>query len=121
MAVEQFTWLVEREVDPTIDYRVVEAQFGDGYAQTSSDGINNKSEEYAIRVHAKEADAKLIMAFFDRHKGTKSFIWQPPLGKLSLFTCKNPTPKAQGGGLYLITGTFKKAYASMADTAVNNG
>lgn len=120
MAVEQFKWRVEREVDPTIEYRVIEAQFGDGYSQTSADGINNKSEEYAVRVHAKEADAKLIMEFFDRHKGTKSFIWKPPIGKLSLFTCKNPVPKAAGGGLYVITGTFKKSYASMTEV-VNNG
>lgn len=121
MAVEQFTWRVERDVEPDISYRTVEAQFGDGYKQVSSDGINNKNEKYAVKLHANEATTQLIMAFFDRHKGVKSFIWKPPLGKLGLYTCSNPIPKAAGGGLFTITGTFEKAYASLPDTGVNNG
>ena len=109
---ETFKWKVERELDPTIDYRVIETQFGDGYKQTSADGINIKSEQYSIKVHAYKDEAKLIMDFFDRHQGWKSFFWTPPLGKLSLFTCVDPKPVDQGGGLYTITGTFVKSYSA---------
>lgn len=107
-----FTWRVEREIDPTIEYRVNTAQFGDGYKQTSTEGVNTKNEQYAIKVHGNEATAKQIMAFFDEHQGFKSFFWTPPLGKLSLFTCVDPKPVPQGGGLYTITGTFVKSFSA---------
>lgn len=109
---ETFTWRVESNIGTKIDYRVVETQFGDGYAQISSDGINTKNESYTITVHGKKSQALEIMAFFDRHKGSKSFFWTPPLGELNLFTCKDPTPSDKGGGLYTITGTFVKVFAS---------
>lgn len=115
MAIETFKWRVESNVDASIDYRVIEVQFGDGYAQISSDGINTKNEQYTIRVHALRNEANNIMAFFDRHKGAKSFFWTTPLGSLGLFTCKDPKPQDQGGGLYSITGTFVKVFASQGD------
>lgn len=109
---QTFKWKVERDLDPTIKYRVVETQFGDGYKQTSADGINVKDETYAFKVHEYKDKAKEIMDFFDAHQGWKSFFWTPPLGKLSLFTCVDPKPVEQGGGLYTITGTFVKSYSS---------
>lgn len=112
--VDTFKWRVERDVDATIEYKIIETQFGDGYKQTSTDGINTKSEQYAITVHAYEDEAKEIMAFFDKQKGWKSFFWTPPLGELSLYTCTDPKPSAQGGGLYTITATFVKSFASPA-------
>lgn len=110
---ETFSYRTEREMDITISYRVIENKFGDGYTQTSADGINTKDESYAIRVNAREDKAIEIMEFFDRHKGTKSFLWKAPLGKLSLWTCIDPKPQPQGGGLWLITGTFVKRYSNV--------
>lgn len=109
---ETFTWKVERDIDPTIEYRTTGTQFGDGYMQESANGINTKTEEYPIKVHAYESEAKLIMDFFDRHQGFRSFFWTPPLGKLGLYKCKNPQPRPQGGGLYVISGTFVKSFAA---------
>lgn len=112
--VKTFKWRAERGTSPTIDYRVIETQFGDGYAQTSADGINTKNEQYKIKIHAMESVAAEIMAFFDEHAGRKAFLWKPSLGQLGLYTCNDPTPNEEGGGLYSITGTFVKRYASMA-------
>ena len=113
MAIQTFRWKIENGVSMKIEYRVVETQFGDGYAQISSDGINTKNESYGIKVHALAKEAKEIMAFFDYHKGAKSFLWAPPLGEVGLYTCKDPTPSDKGGGLYTISGTFVKVFASM--------
>ncbi|WCO82123.1 minor tail protein [Pseudomonas phage vB_PpS_SYP] len=112
MAIETFTWPVEREIDPTIEYKTTTVQFGDGYVQEIAEGINNKTEEYSIRVHAYGAEAKSIKDFFDRHQGYKSFYWTPPLGDLGLYRCKNAVPRPQGGGLYVFSGTFVKVYAA---------
>lgn len=113
MAIKTFTWNVERDVTPTIQYRVVTAQFGDGYKQESADGINTKDESYAITTNAREPVAKEIMAFFDELKGVKSFLWKPPLGELGLYKCTDPKAVPQGGGLYVITGTFERAFSSV--------
>lgn len=107
-----FTWKLERGVDPTIKYRVIETQFGDGYKQTSADGINTKDESYAVTLHAYKDEAKQIIAFFDELQGYKSFFWTPPLGKLGLYMCADPKHVEQGGGLYKITGTFVKSYSA---------
>ena len=109
---ETFTWKVERAPDPTIEYRVITAQFGDGYKQTSADGINIKNEQHSIKVHAYKEEARQIMDFFDRQQGWKSFFWTPPLGELGLYTCVDPKPVDQGGGLYTITGTFVKSFSA---------
>ncbi|ANA49264.1 minor tail protein [Pseudomonas phage phiPMW] len=111
MATKTFTWRVERNLTPTIDYRTTKTQFGDGYEQVSSDGINTKNESWAVRVTAKtEKEAGEIMDFFDSLGGVHSFLWKPPLGKTALYRCDNPTPTPQGGGVYVITGTFVKSY-----------
>ena len=110
--VKTFTWQVERDIDPTIKYRAVEIQFGDGYKQTTADGINIKDESYAFKVHAYETEAKVIMAFFDEHQGWKSFFWTPPLGTIGLYKCTDPKPSPQGGGLYAISGTFVKSFSA---------
>lgn len=110
--IETFTWQTERGVQPTINYKTITAQFGDGYAQTSTDGINNKDESYAVKVHAYGDKAVEIKDFFDRHAGWKSFYWTPPLGKIGLYRCLDATPVAQGGGLYVFSGTFIKSYSA---------
>lgn len=111
--IKTFGWKVEKGPTPSINYRTVESQFGDGYKQVSIDGINTKEESYSITVNAYKELAQVIMDFFDEHEGMKSFYWTPPLGKLGLYTCKDPAPIDKGGGLYTITGTFVKTYASM--------
>lgn len=111
--VKTFGWKVERGPTPTINRRTVVSQFGDGYKQVSTDGINTKDESYAITVHAYKELAKTIMAFFDEHNGDKSFYWTPPLGELGLYRCADAAPLDKGGGLYVITGTFEKSFASM--------
>lgn len=110
--IETFKWRIEREVDPKIDYKTTEVKFGDGYVQEIAQGINNEEEEYSVRIHAYETEAKEIRDFFRRHQGYKAFFWTPPLGDLGLYRCKNATPKPQGGGLYVFTGTFVKSYAA---------
>lgn len=116
---QTFTWRVERSVTPTVEYRVVETQFGDGYKQTSADGINTKNEQYAITTHASASVAKLIRKFFDDHKGVRSFFWTPPLGELTLYTCKDPNFMQLAPDLYSITGTFVRTFSS--SNGVNNG
>lgn len=108
-----FRWPVERAPSATIKYRTTVAQFGDGYKQVSSDGINTKDESYSITVNADLKTAKEIMKFFDQHNGTRAFMWRPPLGDLGLYTCDDPTPVQKSTNLYVIAGTFVKSFSSV--------
>ena len=51
-----------------------------------------------------------IMAFIDRHKGAKAFLWAPPLGDLGLYKCNGYKPAHRGGQMYAITTTFEQAF-----------
>ena len=73
--VKTFKWRVERAVQPSLEFRVITAQFGDGYKQVSSDGINNLDESWSITTPASLREARDIKAFFLEHKGVKSFLW----------------------------------------------
>jgi phage-related protein len=114
MATKKFTWRVEKAVAMPAKYRSIVTQFGDGYEQTTADGINTKDEQYSVRIPAKnETEAKEIMAFFDEHNGVRSFAWTPPLGSLSLFKCADPDPQHQGGDVWVITATFKRSFSNV--------
>jgi phage-related protein len=112
MATQTFTWRVERAPAPTINYRTIEAQFGDGFKQVSADGINTKDESFDITTNGTDAVIQAIVDFFDAHNGTKSFLWKPPFGKLSLFTCKTFKAVPQGPNINVLTATFVKSFSS---------
>ena len=110
MAIETFTWATQHGEAPTLEYRTRESRFGGGYKQVVGDGPNNKEDAYPITHTGNTTTALAMMAFFDRHKGAKAFLWTTPLGQLGLFTCKNPTPTPMGGGVFKVTATFERAF-----------
>lgn len=112
MATPTFTWTVTTSTTPTMDYTVRSASFGDGYVQTAGEGINNKTESWAITWIGTKTDCLAIMNFFDERAGWKSFYWTTPLGKLGLFRATAPTATEMGGRTFQITATFTKAYAA---------
>lgn len=110
MAIETFVWPTQNGDAPDITYRVRATKFGDGYKQQAGDGINNKVDSYPITHTANKARILDIMDFFDRHAGSKAFLWTTPLGQLGLFTCKDPVPTPVGGGVFKLTATFERAF-----------
>lgn len=110
MAIETFSWPTERGEAPDIKYRVRESRFGDGYRQVVGDGPNNKEDSYPVTITIRMAKTLEVMAFFDRHAGSKAFLWTTPLGVLGLFTCVDPKPTPMGGGQFRITATFQRSF-----------
>lgn len=113
MALKTFTWCpFNNQPDGDINYRITTAQFGDGYRQTAADGINNKEQSWPLTFRARKEEAENIIEFFDEHAGNKSFLWTPPLGKLSLWQVANVQVKPLSSALYEITATFEQAFSS---------
>jgi phage-related protein len=109
MAIETFTWQTERG-EGEIKQATRTTKFGDGYAQTVADGINNKSQSWPFSHTASEARIKEIMAFLDRHQGAKSFLWTPPLGEVGFYKCNGYKPAPKGGKVFTLSATFEQVF-----------
>lgn len=94
----------------TSTYRLLKAQFGDGYMQTAADGINNIQRSWPLQFAGGAADVTPVRDFLDSHAGWKTFYWTPPLGIQGLYRVVSHTLQAQSGDNYILTATFEQAY-----------
>lgn len=68
------------------EFKVLTANFGDGYKQRVGDGINNVSETWELSWGLLTlAQADNITDFFDARDGTDSFDWTTPDGDTKKF------------------------------------
>lgn len=83
----------------TAKRRINTAQFGDGYGQRSSDGLNASPRTYTAAWQAlTKAEADTYEAFFDAHKSTP-FLWTPPLETIQRkWIAGDSTENYLGGG-----------------------
>jgi phage-related protein len=68
-------------------------QFGDGYQQRVTFGLNQNAKEWRLTFSVSDADADIIEAFLDaRAADGASFDWTPPDGNTSYkWTCSSWT------------------------------
>lgn len=76
-----FAPAIPPQEDPsaTVRNRVRRTQFGDGYAQVVTDGLNVRVQRWPLSYKGTDAEINVIRAFVDSHVGI-SFLWTPPLG-----------------------------------------
>ncbi|END0094500.1 phage tail protein [Pseudomonas aeruginosa] len=110
MAIETFTWTTESGGEGDITFATRSAQFGDGYKQLVSEGLNSKSQSWPVSITGPAATIKAAMDFLDRHAGARAFLWTPPLGGLGFYTCAGYRPVNLGGRVYRLTATFEQAF-----------
>ena len=110
MPLQTFTWCADKEATGTHQFKVRTAQFGDGYAQTAADGINNKSQQWPLTFTKRMAEAEAIKQFFDSHSGSVSFLWKPPLETERLFKVSSYSVNPLGAGWYRISATFEQSF-----------
>ena len=110
MAVEIFNG--SRGINPQgrTKFRVLSAQFGDGYGQTAADGINNKVATWPLQFSGSAGQIGPIVAFLDRHQGYRGFQWQPPLGEPGYYTAADYDLTAMGGEMYSLAVTFQQVF-----------
>lgn len=78
MAIETFPWATESGGEGDITFATRSAQFGDGYKQLVSEGLNSKSQSWPVSITGPAATIKAAMDFLDRHSGARAFLWTPP-------------------------------------------
>ena len=92
-------------------YRTLDATFGDGYEQSTFDGINYKVRMYSLSFNARTcAEGDTVMDFFDTNNtATTSFTWVPPDGVSGEFKCKDPK-QVYSSSLCDISCTFTEVF-----------
>lgn len=102
-------------LDPTgrVEFRSTEVQFGDGYSQSTLDGINGRREQWPVSFRGGESYIQPIRSFLDSHAGWSSFLWTPPGGVQGYYRCKGYDVIAHGGRgekVYTLTAEFKQVF-----------
>jgi phage-related protein len=107
-----FTWAADYGASKEKKPVVKRIQFGDGYSQRATFGLNTSPQKWSLRfssISTSVADA--IDAFLEAAGGVSTFDWTPPdtvtAGK---FICESWTRTIDRFGLYTITATFEQVY-----------
>lgn len=107
---ETFKFSASLQTEGTINQKVQTSDFGDGYSQSTSIGINNQYEEWNVNFKGKASYINQIRDFLDRHEGNKSFYWTPPDGKQGRYRSTNYKINPLGGNAYELTSTFTQTF-----------
>lgn len=105
-----FTWKHDAKPTGTKTFRVLTAQFGDGYKQTAADGINNASQSWPLSFTGRKADVQPIATFLDLRAGWQSFYWTPPLGTQGFYKCASYEMHQIGNDVWQVTATFEQSF-----------
>lgn len=92
------------------ELKILKAEFGDGYTQTTPDGLNHIRAVYSLSWEVlTPAQAASMESFMERHLGTKAFLYQPA-GRPApmLFTCEEWERKM--GTPEEFTATFRQSF-----------
>ncbi|MCP9270105.1 phage tail protein [Xenorhabdus sp. XENO-1] len=84
-------------------------QFGDGYKQTSGDGINSQRESWPLSFVGVLSEIEPIMVFLREHQGWRSFKWRNPLSELGLYQAGKFNIQANGV-YFTLSVTFTRVY-----------
>lgn len=104
-----FTWCATNSTSGESNASVLRAQFGDGYAQSSADGINPNRRSWNVTFTGISSRTTEIVQFLDSHVG-QSFLWDSPIYGEALFYCDTYALSPNGNGVWTISATFEQTY-----------
>ena len=87
------------------------AQFGSGYSQRSTFGINQNPKVYNFTFQVSETDADTIEDFLDARGGTESFDFSPPKESgTQKYICRNWSKSIPYKNRATIQATFEQVF-----------
>jgi len=108
---QTFTWPAASDTTGEEHFRVLTAQFGDGYKQTAGEGINHTVQSWPVQFVGSAAHITAIRDFLRAHGGVKPFWWTPPLGVQGLYDAASIKVQAKGKDWYVLSTTFTQRFA----------
>tara|TARA_R100001224_G_scaffold109727_1_gene87482 strand:+ start:6095 stop:6439 length:345 start_codon:yes stop_codon:yes gene_type:complete len=86
-------------------------QFGSGYSQRATFGINNNPKQYQLTFNVSETDADTIETFLDARAGVEHFDFTPPNESASAkFICQQWSKTILFTNRAEITATFVQVF-----------
>lgn len=112
MAIDTFTRAVRIDASGTANVSTLSAQFGDGYRQVASAGINSAAETWTLKCNGSLTEMKEVRDFLLSHI-IASFWWINPWGEKKLYRVKadSVSPTFPNGGFAEISFVFEQAFA----------
>ena len=106
--METFTWATQAGASKQVSFKKGRNDFGDGYTQHYSIGINPVIKAWSISI-LEDSEADNIVAFLDRHEGIKPFLWTPPNQVAPIkVICATYTDDSLGYTARRISATFER-------------
>jgi phage-related protein len=114
---ETFTWSPRVNSSGETQASILSSQFGNGYSQRMSVGINNLASSWSVSFTGTEEYLEPIQDFFIRHKSTDHFLWTPPLAKQGAFiTTGGWQLQPHGGRKFTLTTTFQQVFSAQVES-----
>lgn len=112
MANDTFTWGVLVGGNEALNVSTMQAQFGDGYRQIASSGINSAIETWSLSRRDTVANIAAVRTFLKTHV-ISSFWWTNPWGERHLYRVKNDSiaTKWLTESFVELSFTFEQAFA----------
>lgn len=109
--MKTFTWKMNMGASASVHHAVSKTQFGDGYAQRVSLGINNQRMDWS---GSKTGDWQTVILpikdFLDEHKGVIPFLWTNPHGQTKKYVCENYEISQKKGNFWEIGLKFEQVF-----------
>lgn len=110
MALRTFDWCVDAGASRTTELKTNAVQFGDGYEQVSSFGINNARVSWSVTKTAHKAEVDAIYDFLIEHKGVTPFCVDIA-GQTKTYRTEGNINKAHvGGNVWQISFNLKQVF-----------
>ena len=95
------------------EYKILQADFGDGYTQATADGLNNVRRVLTVAWDGLTvAEANAIINFFTIRQGCQPFYYTPSNEATPVkWTCKDHSLVRGQGGLRKVSATFRQSFA----------
>lgn len=102
------TWLPQVGASLSEKPRVKKIQFGDGYQQRVTDGINTNLERWSLTFKGNPAVNTAIDAFLSARNGTEAFNWTTPKGRAIAVVCSGWSETIDDFGWTTLTCEFEQ-------------
>ena len=106
-----FTYVPDFGANGTTKPDIRKSNFGDGYEQRQAFGINSQVISWNLDFNLREdAEADLILAFFETAAAVDSFDWTPPAGDAGKYVCTEWSYTVEVANRKSISAKFEKVY-----------
>lgn len=110
--MKTFTWCVSIDSSESTSQTINKVQFGDGYEQVSSLGINNTRKNWSCSKIAKKAEIDEIYQFLISTQSVEPFYFQPIKTEPALIVRLDGDVNrhTHGAGVWQISFNLKQAF-----------